>query len=73
MEEEQIEKRFGVIAVEKGFIGIDHLMDALRIQTMEDDQGEKHRLIGSILLDLGLMTATQIDEVLETLYPTPNA
>ena len=52
----QIEKRFGTIAVEKGFITIDQLLDALEVQVREDLAGKKHRLIGKILYDLGFLT-----------------
>jgi hypothetical protein len=68
---EHLERRFGIIAVEKGFIGIEHLLEALSIQVMEDKEKGRHRLVGTILLELGLMTAVQIDEVLETVYPSP--
>ena len=58
------EKRFGTIAVEKGFITIDQLMDALEVQVREDLVGEKHRLIGRILYDLGYLSLPRIEQVL---------
>ena len=63
----RIEKRFGTIAVEKGFITIDQLMDALDVQVREDLSGKKHRLIGKILYDLGFLTIDQIERVLASL------
>ena len=36
METEHLEKRFGVLAVEKGFVTADHVIEALRIQVIED-------------------------------------
>ncbi len=67
METEHIEKRFGVLAVEKGLVTADHVIDALRIQVIEDMQKGRHRLIGRILLEQGLMTISQIDEVLASI------
>jgi hypothetical protein len=67
MEAEHLEKRFGVLAVERGFVRADHVIEALRIQVTEDiDKGE-HRLIGRILLEQGLLTLSQIDEVLDSM------
>jgi len=60
-------KRFGVIAVEKGFITLEQLVEAMTIQILEETEGEKHRLIGQILLSLGYLTSPQIDEVMETM------
>ena len=60
-------KRFGVIAVEKGFISDDQLLQALSLQAEENLKSGKHRLLGQILLDLGFMTEPQIEEVLEVI------
>ena len=57
-------KRFGTIAIEKGFITIDQLMDALEVQVREDLAGIKRRLIGRILYDLGFLTLPQMELVL---------
>jgi hypothetical protein len=67
MEREHLEKRFGVLAVEKGLISADQVIDALRIQIIEDIEKGKHRLIGRILLEQGLLTLSQIDDVLKSL------
>ena len=64
---EELDKRFGVIAVEKGFIRIDQLMDALEVQVREELSDIKHRLIGRILFDLGFLTFLQVREVLTTM------
>jgi len=60
-------KRFGVIAVEKGFITLEQLVEAMTVQILEGTDGKKHRLIGQILLSLGYLTSPQIDEVMETM------
>jgi hypothetical protein len=67
METEHLEKRFGILAVEKGFITADQLIEALKIQVMEDIEKGKHRLVGRILLDQGLITLSQIDDLLESI------
>lgn len=67
MKLKKTEKRFGTIAVEKGYITIDQLMDALEIQVREDISGKKHRLIGKILYDQGFLTINQIQRVLASM------
>ena len=59
----RIEKRFGTLAVEKGFITVPQLMDAFEIQVREDVAGIKHRLIGRILYDRGFLTLDHIERV----------
>ncbi|MBL7175658.1 MAG: hypothetical protein ISS66_07500 [Desulfobacteraceae bacterium] len=61
------EKRFGIIAIEKGFITPDELIDGLKVQVREDIEKGTHRLIGTILFDQDIMTDIQINEVLEVL------
>ena len=63
----QYEKRFGVIALDKGFITADDLIRALTIQANENIKKGRHRLIGEILLGMDLMSAKQIEEVVSTI------
>ena len=63
----QYEKRFGVIALEKGFITADDLIKALTIQAKENIKKGRHRLIGEILLGMDRMSAKQIEEVVSTI------
>jgi hypothetical protein len=58
-------KRFGQIAVEKGFITLDQLSSALALQAEENLKTGCHQLIGQILLNKKLITEEQIKEVLE--------
>ena len=58
------DKRFGVIAVEKGFIKKEQLFEALKIQVEEDLSGEPHTLIGIILIKLGYLTREEADDIL---------
>ena len=64
---ERLDKRFGTIAIEKGFISLDHLVDALKIQVIEDLEGIQNRLVGQILLEKGYITNIQISEVLKSM------
>jgi len=64
---QKLKNRFGTIAVDKGFITPAQLTDALALQARENIEQGTHRLIGQILLEQGLLTASQIDEVLETM------
>ena len=57
-------KRFGTIAVDKGYISEDQLIETLKMQAKEN---VKDRLLGQIFLDEGLLTTTQVDEILETM------
>ena len=60
-------KRFGAIAVEKGFITEEQLFQALKVQARENLAEGKHRLLGQILLEEGLITTPQIEEVLDVI------
>jgi len=64
---EKRQLRFGVVAVEKGFITPDQLFEALKVQVREDLEKETHRLLGEILLEQDAMIHEQRDEVLEVL------
>jgi hypothetical protein len=61
------EKRFGLIAIEKGYITPNDLIEALKEQIEEDVHKRKHRLIGNILRARGKMTDEQIQDVLKGL------
>ena len=58
-------KKFGTIAVEKGFISEKQLLNAIEIQTKENLNQGRHRLLGQILVDEGLLTKPQVTEILE--------
>jgi len=61
----QIEKRFGTVAVDKGYITTAQLIEALSIQHREYLARSARRPMGQVLLDLGYMNATQIRVVLD--------
>ena len=61
------ERRFGFIAIEKGFIRADQLWEALIKQRAQETGGIERRPLGLILKDLGYLSVSQINEVLQTL------
>jgi len=60
-------KRFGTIAVDKGYISENQLIKALELQAKENVKESKHRLLGQIFIDERLLTESQVDEILETM------
>jgi hypothetical protein len=66
------DKRFGVTAVEKGFITLDQLFDAMKIQLTEEIEKREHRLLGTILFDMGVLSPPQIDEELDSMGKRKN-
>jgi hypothetical protein len=67
MKTDQLERRFGIVAVEKGFVSPEQLQEALEIQVTENIEKKKHRFIGTILVDQGYMKHSQISEVLKAM------
>lgn len=64
MSDYYLEKRFGVTAVEMGFITAAQLHEAMTIQLAEDLGHKAHRIIGEILLAKAYISTDQIREVL---------
>ena len=60
-------RRFGLIAIEKGFITTNDLWEALVKQKAEEAGKRGLRAIGSILNEQGRLTVSQINEVVEAL------
>ena len=67
MDIEHLEKKFGIAAVDKGFITSDQVIEALTIQVAEDLSIGTHRPIGKILLENELITLPQLYEVLKSM------
>ena len=59
--------RFGVVAVNIGFVTIEQVIEDLTEQVMDNFSDRSHRLIGEIFLEKGWMTPEQIDMVLTEL------
>jgi flagellar basal body P-ring protein FlgI len=62
------EKQFGIIAIEKGYITSEMLIEGLKIQVEEEIEFHTHRLIGEILMEKDYITAMQIQEILNTIF-----
>jgi hypothetical protein len=67
MEIGEIERRFGTLALEKGFITLDQLVEAMNSQVEENLQMGTHTPIGTILVEKGWLDVSQIKEVLQDL------
>lgn len=67
MSEGKLDKRFGAVAIDKGFITLENLIAAMKIQILENIKGLDHRLIGQILWEEGYIKTEQINEVLESM------
>jgi hypothetical protein len=61
----KLDKRFGTVAIKKGFVEPEHIFEAMEIQIRENLEGTEHRLIGQILWEKGYITTKQIDEVVK--------
>jgi hypothetical protein len=61
-------RRFGTIAVKKGFVSMSQIKDAFMEQLDDDLNGREHRLIGTILFEKDLMTWDQVNMVLKELF-----
>lgn len=64
-------KRFGQIAVERGFITPKQLKEALSEQVDNDLAGKPHRVLGDILFEKAWMTARQVEIVLDETLGVP--
>jgi len=62
---EDLDLRFGSIAVKKGFITSEQLIEVLSIQATENVENNKHRIIGTILREKEYLSIEQIDEILK--------
>jgi len=67
MSEGMLDKRFGSVAIDKGFITLENLIEAMKIQILENLDGSDHRLIGQILWEEGYIKTEQINEVLKAM------
>jgi len=63
-------RRFGAVAVRKGFVTLEQVKQAMSDQLEDDAAGREHRLLGSILYDHGYMTEDQIEMVLAEIRRT---
>ena len=62
---------FGQLAVARGYCATKDVDRALKIQREQDLRGEKHRLIGIILISEGILSTTQLIEMLKDYEKKP--
>jgi hypothetical protein len=67
MRDDKREIRFGTLAVEKGFITGRQLGRAVSEQMKEDLGQDIHRFLGEILVAMGFIDTSQVEEVLQAL------
>jgi hypothetical protein len=60
----RFKKRFGTRAVEEGFITVEQLLKAIKIQVLEDLGTHMHRPIGAILFEQGSISGHQINSLI---------
>jgi hypothetical protein len=65
--EPRFEKRFGDVAVAKKYITLKQLIEAMTIQVQEEAKSGEHRLLGEILIGMGIMNASQVNKVLNAM------
>ncbi len=68
----KLDRRFGTVAVEKGYITLQQLLEAMNIQIIDEIENGRHRLIGAILYERRYITGEQINEVLASLGKRDN-
>jgi hypothetical protein len=61
------------VAIRRGFVSEQQVQAALDHQRQLGSQGEKHKLIGLILLEMGALGTTEMIDILKmlNLSPTP--
>jgi hypothetical protein len=67
------EERFGFLAIEKGFITPDELSKAQAVRVQEEIENGIYRHLGEILFFHGIMSANQIEEVVNIVVGHPLA
>ena len=70
MSDNQTEVPFGVTAIQKGFVTLEQVVDALGVQAEEHLSTGEYRRIGQILLEQQAIESTQLDEIDQTLEKT---
>ena len=62
--EKGIRKRFGTIAIQKGFISKEQFVEAMGMQIEIDLEGKEYLLFGEVLTEMGIITREQVSEIL---------
>ena len=64
---------FGQLAVRKGYASSEEVDEALRIQRSLNEQTGKHKPIGLIMLEMGVLGTTELIDVLKEMSESPGA
>ncbi|MBI2899322.1 MAG: hypothetical protein HYY17_04010 [Planctomycetes bacterium] len=56
---------FGQVAIRKGYVSEQQVHEALVQQRCLKEKGEKHKLIGMVLLEMGALGTTELIDVLK--------
>ena len=56
---------FGQVAIRKGYLSEQQIHDALAHQLNLKEKGEKHKLIGMVLLEMGALGTTELIDILK--------
>jgi hypothetical protein len=65
--------RFGDLAVAKGFCTAKDVAKALKLQAAQDKRGERHRLLGILMIQEGILSTAQLIELLKGLQPATSS
>jgi len=60
--------RFGMLAVEMGFVSVEQVREGMAEQLDDDIANRPHRLLGTIFVDRRWMTFREVEMVLERLF-----
>ena len=60
---------FGEVALEKGVINSEQLLQALSVQERLREDGKPVPLLGQILVELGYLTPEELQGLIEFIYP----
>ncbi|MBI4840818.1 MAG: hypothetical protein HY803_07060 [candidate division NC10 bacterium] len=60
--------RFGMLAVELGYVSIQQVREAMGEQVDDDFANRPHRLLGDILVQKGWLTPREVNVVLKELF-----
>ncbi len=63
-----IPRLFGEVALERKYVTISQVYEALTIQARAEVRGEPFQFLGEILAELGYMKETQVLEVLNEIH-----
>ena len=63
-----VQKLFGEVAFELGFVNTDQLYQALTLQAKAEAEKKPYRSLGQILIELGHMNDKRVLEVLNVLH-----